>query len=248
MITSERVALNELRRHIDELNLPVEYGGQLQSQHAAWVESLEACLAADSMSLWAPLPTVAQLPAAWMPDTDAVGLLDPQSKGRWELFRRYDGDEDGRLNRPQLHELLVKDVFGGEMDEAWFDEIWQETTAAAAAAGGAAALPVLYGGDGEAELVDYRGFVRLFDDSGGEEPGGGGREQEGPAQVGSPAVSVAEAAADDDETQAPELDHPEPEPEPELEAETGPGPEPETQTQTETAGEVPVPPPADTAA
>ena len=100
--------IGELRRHIDDANLPAEYGGQLRSQHSAWMAALERCLAADSQTLWPPLPAVAQLPGAPLPDAAAVSRFDLQAKGRWELFLRYDGDMDGRLDRQQLHELLVR--------------------------------------------------------------------------------------------------------------------------------------------
>jgi hypothetical protein len=100
--------LGELRRHIDDANLPVEYGGHLQSQHDAWAAALEGCLATDSETLWPPLPVVAQLPSAPLPTAAAVSRFDPQARGRWELFLRFDGDMDGRLDKSQLHELLVR--------------------------------------------------------------------------------------------------------------------------------------------
>ncbi len=100
--------LGELRRHIDDANLPVEYGGHLQSQHDAWAAALEGCLATDSETLWPPLPMVAQLPSAPLPSAAAVSRFDPQARGRWELFLRFDGDMDGRLDKSQLHELLVR--------------------------------------------------------------------------------------------------------------------------------------------
>ena len=46
-------------------------------------------------------------------------------------------------------------MFHGEMDEGWFAEIWQEATADAASS--------------SKEMIDYRGFVRLFDDTAADE-------------------------------------------------------------------------------
>jgi hypothetical protein len=264
--------LGELRRQIADVNLPAEYGGLLQSQHETWMENLEGCLAADSESLWPPLPVVPQLPAAPMPSTHAVARYDPPARGRWELFVRYDGDADGRLDRQQLHELLVrsvrvcvplrgvvwcgvawvhlqwigvassahllvvltvvcfaclmteqvKDVFGGEMDEQWFTEIWEEATAAAAAAAAASAASAASagqevtrtaGGQSEATLIDYRGFVRLFDESAAEEDEDSGPDE---AAAGSQHPPPPIAAQSESE---PELEpEPEPEPEPELQS------------------------------
>lgn len=53
----------------------------------------------------------------------------------------------------------VKDVFHGEMDECWFTEIWQEATSSSVSATARAG----------SEMIDYRGFIRLFDDTAAED-------------------------------------------------------------------------------
>ena len=141
--------IHELAVAIDHHNLPAEYGGAAPSQHAAWIASLERCLAPESASLWPVAPVVPQRASAAVPDGAAVAAMEPAARGRWELFTRYDGDQDGRLDRTQLQHLLVHDVFAGEMDESWFEDIWQQA-ASAEPAGGA---PV---------LIDYDAFVKLF--------------------------------------------------------------------------------------
>jgi hypothetical protein len=230
--------LGELRRHIDDANLPAEYGGHLQSQHDAWVAALEGCLAADSQTLWPPLPVVIQLPGAPLPSAAAVSRFDPQARGRWELFLRFDGDMDGRLDRNQLHELLVRvhflpahplplcafcaawsffknlcralrrfcntqvqDVFHGEMDEGWFEEIWAEATAVSSTAVAATM-------GGSPEMIDYRSYVRLFDDTAADEDAledahdGNGDEEEKPFagadnSVAMPALAPSISLPDD---------------------------------------------------
>ena len=141
--------IHELTVAIDHHNLPAEYGGAAPSQHAAWIASLERCLAPESASLWPVAPVVPQRASAAVPDGAAVAAMEPAARGRWELFTRYDGDQDGRLDRTQLQHLLVHDVFAGEMDESWFEDIWQQA-ASAEPAGGAPAL------------IDYDAFVKLF--------------------------------------------------------------------------------------
>lgn len=141
--------IHELAVAIDHHNLPAEYGGAAPSQHAAWIASLERCLAPESASLWPVAPVVPQRASAAVPDGAAVAAMEPAARGRWELFTRYDGDQDGRLDRTQLQHLLVHDVFAGEMDESWFEDIWQQA-ASAKPAGGAPAL------------IDYDAFVKLF--------------------------------------------------------------------------------------
>ena len=141
--------VHELAVAIDHHNLPAEYGGAAPSQHAAWIASVEGCLAPDSASLWPAAPVVPQRASAEVPDGAAVAAMEPAARGRWELFTRYDGDQDGRLDRTQLQHLLVHDVFAGEMDESWFEDIWQQA-ASAEPAGGAPAL------------IDYDAFVKLF--------------------------------------------------------------------------------------
>lgn len=141
--------IHELAVAIDHHNLPAEYGGAAPSQHAAWIASLERCLAPESASLWPVAPVVPQRASAAVPDGAAVAAMEPAARGRWELFTRYDGDQDGRLDRTQLQHLLVHDVFAGEMDESWFEDIWQQA-ASVEPAGGAPAL------------IDYDAFVKLF--------------------------------------------------------------------------------------
>ena len=141
--------IHELAVAIDHHNLPAEYGGAAPSQHAAWIASLERCLAPESASLWPVAPVVPQRASAAVPDGAAVAAMEPAARGRWELFTRYDGDQDGRLDRTQLQHLLVHDVFAGEMDESWFEDIWQQAASAEPAGG-------------TPPLIDYDAFVKLF--------------------------------------------------------------------------------------
>jgi hypothetical protein len=56
----------------------------------------------------------------------------------------------------------VQDVFHGEMDEDWFTDIWEEATAASSTAVAASM--------GESpQMIDYRSYVRLFDDTAADE-------------------------------------------------------------------------------
>ena len=115
----------------------------------------------------------------------------------------------------------VKDVFGGEMDEQWFTEIWEEATAAAAAAAASAASAAsagqevtrTAGGQSEATLIDYRGFVRLFDESAAEEDEDSGPDEAAAGSQHPPPPIAAQSES-----------------EPELEPETEPEPEPELQS------------------
>ena len=97
------------------------------------------------------------------------------------------------------------------MDEGWFEEIWAEATAVSSTAVEASM-------GGPAEMIDYRSYVRLFDDTAGDEDAledahGGNTDKEDKSSGGidgSVAVPMAPAPS----ISLPEdVEQPQPEPE-----------------------------------
>ena len=153
---------SELRALLDDHSLPVDYGGRLSSAHGMWMAALEACLSGEESGEWPPLQTVPSMPpSAPLPGATEQAGLDAAALERLQLFRRYDGDEDGRVTRYELRQLL-QEIFKGGMDEAWFADIWSTCTAPAAHTNAdsaeTAADNVMPG------LCDFATFCKLFDD------------------------------------------------------------------------------------
>ena len=121
-------------------------------------------------------------------------------------------------------------MFHGEMDEGWFSEIWEEATSGVVATTAAAAnntqpRPRSHNGS---EMIDYRSFVRLFDDT---------AEDEDAVKVPDRSDEAEGTAEEDaDECTAPHapppISMPE-EPQLQVEPESEPEPQQEDQTQSE---------------
>ena len=114
-----------------------------------------------------PIPAVS--------DTPAELTAEQREKKTLAMFGRYDLDKDGHLSQAEL-KLLLGELFKGEIDEAWFVDIWQQVKqqmAAAAAGdggGGDEAVALKTGASeggaaaaGPAAKIDFACFMALFD-------------------------------------------------------------------------------------
>jgi hypothetical protein len=126
--------------------------------------------------------------------------------------------------------VQVQDVFHGEMDEGWFSEIWEEAistvgSTAAAAASNTQPRPLSHSGS---EMIDYRNFVRLFDDTAADEDAVKASqrndEEEGVAEEGADECTAAHAPPPISLAK---------EPQPQVELESEPEPQQEEQKQSE---------------
>ena len=115
-----------------------------------------------------------------MSDTPAELTAEQREKKTLAMFGRYDLDKDGHLSQAEL-KLLLGELLKGEMDEAWFVDIWQQVEQQMAAAAAAAAAAGDGGGGDEAVAlkagaseggaaaaraaakIDFACFMALFD-------------------------------------------------------------------------------------
>jgi Ca2+-binding EF-hand superfamily protein len=80
-----------------------------------------------------------------MPSMEQRAGWEPERVHRLELFLRHDGDEDGRLSREELRQVLAE-VFHGDMDEEWFSDIWSSRDGAQ-----------------DSSFCDFAAFTKLFE-------------------------------------------------------------------------------------